>query len=183
VELENGFTPIKELIYSIRTLKNYLTTIKLHKLNIDVCGVKTDSIIVKKKFKNVVLKMFDFSDKIGCFKLEIHHGLPGELINKIKLNDIIVDKLDPIVHNISDEYDKNEINNVIVKHNIAILGALPGVGKTTTSINYKCNKKLFISPYNKLCQELHRKKFDAITLHMLLGYGHNNDVNTKMKSI
>ena len=108
--------------------------------------------------------------------------MPGELINKIKLNDIIVDKLDPIVHNINDEYDKNEINNVIKNHNIAILGALPGVGKTTSACNYKCNKKLFISPYNKLCQELRKKKFDAITLNMLLGYGCNNDVNMKMKA-
>jgi hypothetical protein len=49
IELENGFTPIKELIYSIRTLKNYLTTIKLHKIGIQACGIKTDSIIYCEK--------------------------------------------------------------------------------------------------------------------------------------
>ena len=57
------------------------------------------------------------------------------------------------------------------------LGALPGVGKTTTATNYKCEKKLFVCPYNKLCQELRKKGVDSITLNMLLALGFN--VSTK----
>jgi len=86
-------------------------------------------------------------------------------------------------HDIKDERDKNEINDVISKcKNMLILGELPGVGKTTTACNYKCNKKLFVCPYNKLCEELRRKGIDSITLNMLLGIGFNDEFNKKLSN-
>jgi peroxiredoxin len=82
---------------------------------------------------------------------------------------------------IADEFDKKEINNVISNSkSMLLLGELPGVGKTTTACNYACKKKLFVCPYNKLCQELHKKGIDAIiTLNMLLGIGFNDEFNKK----
>ena len=51
-----------------------------------------------------------------------------------------------------------------------ILGDLPGVGKSSAVKNYVNHNTLFISPYNKLCQELKKDGFVAITLNKLLGF-------------
>ena len=53
--------------------------------------------------------------------------------------------------------------------NIFVKGMLPGVGKTSACKNYK--NSLFVSPYNKLCQDLRNSGYDAITLNRLLGQG------------
>ena len=72
---------------------------------------------------------------------------------------------------IKDEYDTNEINQIFDKHNrVLIKGLYPGVGKTTAIINYKKNKTLFVTPFNKLAQQTRIKGCDAITMNMLLGY-------------
>lgn len=180
VELINGFNPIKEMIYSIRALKNYRTIQKLISNNIRVVGIKTDSILINIKDTNKAKLLFDFSDKFGCFKLETNKELPSILIERIKTKEYVF-KNEIKVHKISNEFDKNEINKVITSHDLVILGKLPGVGKTTTAKNYDCKSKLFVSPYNKLCQQLKKSGFDAITLNMLLGFGCNDEQNSKMK--
>ena len=53
--------------------------------------------------------------------------------------------------------------------NIFVKGILPGVGKTSTCKNY--DNPLFVSPYNKLCQDLRKSGYNAITLNRLLGQG------------
>ena len=68
-----------------------------------------------------------------------------------------------------------------IQHNnfIIINGLYPGVGKTTAVKN--CGLKvLFITPYNKLAQELRKENFTAITLHHLLRMG---ITGTRMKHI
>lgn len=42
--------------------------------------------------------------------------------------------------------------------------------------------KLFVCPYNKLCQALKKKGIEAITLNMLLGIGCNDEFNKKMSN-
>ena len=51
-----------------------------------------------------------------------------------------------------------------------ILGDLPGVGKSSTVKRYEGHNIQFMSPYNKLCQELKKDGFVAITLNKLLGF-------------
>jgi hypothetical protein len=45
VDLTNGFVPIKELIYDIRSLRNYETYIKMKANGIRGLGIQTDYII------------------------------------------------------------------------------------------------------------------------------------------
>ena len=63
--------------------------------------------------------------------------------------------------------------------NIFVKGSLPGVGKTTACKNNK--DVLFISPYNKLCQQLRKDGYDSITLNKLLAIGIDDDKCIKMK--
>ena len=51
-----------------------------------------------------------------------------------------------------------------------IKGLFPGVGKTTSVINFKGHRLLFVTPFNKLAQQTRVKGHDAITLNMLLGF-------------
>lgn len=181
VDLNNGFVPIKELIYDIRSLKNYQTICKLRMNNVRCVGIKTDSILFHESDKSIVKKLFDFSDKIGCYKLELDKFLPNTKIERIQNNEPVIKDINITVHKIVDERDSNEINSVISRcKKMLLLGALPGVGKTTTACNFKCSKKLFVSPYNKLCQQLRLRGYDAITLNMLLGIGMNDELNIKM---
>jgi len=180
VELTNGFLPIKEMILSIRSLKNFQTIQKLISNNIKVVGIKTDSILIHVNDTKKASKLFDFSDNFGCFKLETKKELPNKLIERIITPEFVL-KNELIVHKIKNEFDKDELNKVIDKNNVIILGKLPGVGKTTTAKNFTCKNKLFISPYNKLCQQLRKSGFDSITLNMLLGFGCNDEQNSKMK--
>jgi hypothetical protein len=181
VEMTNGFVPILEMIYSIRTLKNYNTACKLQKHGIKVVGIKTDSILINNSDVKKAKVLFNFEDRIGFYKMEYKKMLPSTLIERIQNKMVDMNKYEVKQHQIKDEFNVKEINKVIDKHDVVILGNLPGVGKSTTACDYECKKKLFVSPYNKLCQALRKKGFDAITLNMLLGYGANDAINLKMK--
>ena len=171
--LTNGFLPIKELIYDIRDLKNYNTFKKLTEARIKVFGIKTDSLMIADTPKNVgiVKDIFDLSDKIGNFKIEKSKFL---LNSEIKCNDNELPKIKRInvrEHTINNEYDNQELLGMMINKNIFVKGMLPGVGKTSACKNYK--NSLFVSPYNKLCQDLKKSGYDAITLNKLLGQGIN----------
>lgn len=81
-ELTNGFLPIKELIYEIRSLKNYQTYQQLKQNNIKVHGIKTDSLLINNNPKNrkLVKEIFNLSEEIGCYKLEFDKYLTDKKI-------------------------------------------------------------------------------------------------------
>jgi len=64
-----------------------------------------------------------------------------------------------------------------------IKGILPGVGKSYTASKYESEKKLFVSPYNKLCQQLRKDGHEAVTLNKLMGEGLCTEQNLKMKPL
>ena len=167
----NGFLPIKELIYDIRDLKNYNTYKKLTDAKIKVFGIKTDSLMIADTPKNVktLREAFDLSNKIGNHKIERNKFL---INSEIKCNDNELPKITTInvrEHSKNNEYDNQELLSIRKDKNIFIKAILPGVGKTSTCKNY--NNPLFVSPYNKLCQDLRMSGYDAITSNRLLGQG------------
>ena len=169
--LTNGLLPIKELIYEIRDLKNYNTYKKLVDAKIQVFGIKTDSLMIADTPKNVktVREVFDFSDKIGNYQLERNKSL---INSEIKCNDNELPKITTInvrEHSINNEYDSHQLLSIMKDKNIFVKGILPGVGKTSACKNYK--NPFFVSPYNKLCQDLRKSGYNAITLNRLLGQG------------
>ena len=66
------------------------------------------------------------------------------------------------------EYDVNEMKEILQKYDkVMIKGLLPGSGKTTAVKNSGYDV-LFVTPYNKLCQELRKENYDSVTLNKLL---------------
>ena len=88
------------------------------------------------------------------------------IIEKIKINE----------HEIKDEYDNNKILNIMKDKNIFVKLLYPVSVKLRLETN---EKVLFISPYNKLCQQL--RKDGYITLNKLLGVGIDDNPLIKMK--
>ena len=169
--LTNGFLPIKELIYDIRDLKNYNTFKKLTEAKTKVYGIKTDSVMIADTPKNVriVKDIFDLSDKIGNFKIEKNKFL---LNSEIKCSDNELPKITRVdirEHNVNNEYDSQELMSIMKDKNVFKKGILPGVGKTSACKIH--DDSLFVSPYNRLCQDLRKSGHVAITLNKLLGQG------------
>ena len=134
-------------------------------------GIKTDAILVDNS-KEELEKHFTFnSHEIGGIKFEsgkscVDHRI-GQHINE-SFN-IVQPKVNNIV--IKDEYDTREFNEKFDQYNrIMIKGLFPGVGKTTSVINFKGHRLLFVTPFNKSAQQTRVKGHDAITLNMLLGF-------------
>jgi len=82
---------------------------------------------------------------------------------------------------LNNEYDLSEIKQVLQANNRTIICAdIPGAGKSTSIKN--CGfELLFVTPYNKLSQELRKDGFDSVTLHNLLGMGITDEQNKKAK--
>ncbi len=75
-----------------------------------------------------------------------------------------------------------ELKNISINNNVFFKGLYPGVGKTTACSMFEGNK-LFITPYNKLCQQL-RLKYNnskAITFNKLFGLNLSDEKNYKSK--
>ena len=84
-------------------------------------------------------------------------------------NDLIEFK-QPVVNiiKLKDEWDANEMKEVLHKYDRVFISAnLPGSGKTTAVKNSGSVTDI-ITPYNKLCPELRKEKYDSVTLNKLL---------------
>ena len=182
-DLQSGFLPIKDLIYEIRSLKNYQTCVKLMENDIEPLGVKTDSILFDISHTETVEKLFDMKDTIGCFKIEHNKELPNTLLQRGSIEMPKIINYDPIVHPIKDEYNGKEINSVLKQHNILILATCAGAGKSYCASKYPCEKQLWVCPYNTICLDA-RKKYDvtAITLDKLFGWGQHDKEHSARKS-
>ena len=105
-----------------------------------------------------------------------------QCINSIRNNDLIEFK-QPVVNIIkrNDEYDVNEMKNKLHQYDrVYIKGLLHGTDKTTGAKNsgYKLQ---FVTPYNKLCQELRKEIYNSVTLNKLLNINIVGEYNKKAK--
>ena len=80
-------------------------------------------------------------------------------------------------YDIKNEYDNQELLYIMKDKNSFIKGMLLGVSKITACKNN--NICLFVSPYNKLCQDLRKDGHNAITLNQLLGQGIDDHMKIK----
>jgi hypothetical protein len=171
--LTNGFLPIKELIYEIQKIKLFNLHKRCVRKNLSIVGVKTDCVLVDET-EDKLLSLFNTKDKIGGVKIETNkkcNEIKIQLTKGIDIDALMVLVAPIVVNNvlIVDEWDTNEINAVFENSAITLVkGEYAGVGKTYCVQQY--NKDvLFISPYNKLCQNLRKDGFESITLIKLLG--------------
>ena len=175
IDLIDGFKHIKDLIYDLQTMKLINLYDKLITNGIKPYGCNTDSIFIKETYEQVK-HLFDFSDKIGCFKFETDKNIKCQKDNigsRIQQEIKGVPNVPlPMVEDIKidDEFDEKETLEIFKQHNkVLCLGTLPGVGKTTAVKNLAKygQKVLFVTPYNKLCQEHRKDNIDAITFNKL----------------
>lgn len=169
--LTEGFRPIKEMIYNLMSIKLFNLYKDATSKGVAVIGIKTDALLIMKS-KSEVGKFFKFDNEIGGIKFETGKCLTNKKIAQeqnqsfgqqveIKINDI----------QIMNELDSKEINKIFDKNHCTLIkGLYPGVGKTTSVLNYVGHTILFITPFNKLAQALRKKGRDAITLNMLIGF-------------
>ena len=169
--LVDGYRPIKEIIYDKMAIKMFDLYKDVVTKGLIPKGIKTDAILVSEsRFKLEKLFTFD-SSKIGGLKFEKEKYCTNRKICQLANEPFIINvstvKDIPIV----DEYDTAEFKKVFDTHNrLNIKGLFPGVGKSTSVINYKGHNLLFVTPFNKLAQETRSKGHQAITLNMLLGF-------------
>ena len=166
-DLDETFNPIKDLIYDIQLLKLWQLYKQLHDNNITVYGIKTYCLLVNEDV-NTLSKFFKFDSVIGGVKFE---SCNKPINRKICMfdNDLIEFKQPEVnIIKLKDEYDVNEMKETLQKNNhVMVNGELPGTGKTT-AVKNSGYKVLFVTPYNKLCQELRKEGYDSVTLNKLL---------------
>ena len=125
--------------------------------------------------------MFDFTDKIGNYKLEQDKFLSNSEVKCIDNKLPVIQNIEIKEHIVKNEYDNQELLDIMKDKNIFVKGLLPGVGKISACKNNK--NTLFVSPYNKLCQDLRKDGHGAITLNRLLGQGIDDDMKIKKYDI
>jgi hypothetical protein len=167
--LRDGFTPIKDFIYSYQRLKLFNLYQSISKAGIKVYGIKTDSMLVNIDKNEAIKRGFKFDAKIGGLKFELAKSLNGDILKR-KINELVdIPSFRSNIIEVSDEFDNNELCGLILSNKkTAVFGEYPGVGKTT-AIKQLEGKKLFVTPFNKLCQDLKMNGIDTVTLHSLIG--------------
>ena len=177
-ELTDGFLPIKEMINDIQRLKLYDMCKTCEKHGIEVHGIKTDCVLVRRRAGPKLLRVFANQidpDVIGAYKIELDKDLYGECIVMPENNN----DSDLLTHTVSntielhDEYDKDELGKVNQEHRcILYLATDAGCGKSTaSSCGYQKEHVLFVSPFNKQCLELKQDGYDAVTMNKFFGKG------------
>jgi len=179
-ELINGLKYIKEIVYQLCSLQNYQLYERLINENINVYWLKTDAFYLDQKGFEIVQNWDIIGSEIGQYKIKQKDSREPSVHYEFVENELF--KIEKSGFNnieIKDEYDTNEIINIIKTSNLCIDGE-GGVGKS--HICKQLNNKLFICPGWELCYTHDEDffinycndkdyKFKACTLHHLLGIG------------
>ena len=181
-ELTSNFRHIKDQIYDLSHLEILKAYNKLKENNINVVAIKTDCVLYE-NIKNVNIDdLFNFDNKIGCYKKETDKkAVSTPIMNRIT-NDIldIIDTI-PIISTLQNEYDNTEFKEIYDKENTLTTADLPGSGKTTSIYNYD-NDVLIICPFNKLVQENIKNGYDSITNNKLFDIKVTEELNKLTKN-
>ena len=129
------------------------------------------------------IKELVFDNSIGGIKFEDNKFLINKKIEMIENTLIQIEQPPVNVITLKNEYDLEEIKQVLQTNDkTLILGTLPGTGKTTSAKN--CGYKLlFVTPFNKLSQELRKDGYESVTLHRLLGMGITDEQTKTMSAM
>lgn len=194
--LVDGFKYIKEMIYQKMAMRMFVLFNLVVSKGIIPKGIKTDAILVSESKEELEkLLPFTFIDTSGGTKVEHIGGYKFESGKSCTNNRIFQRQNEPFnikqpevtEFKIKDEWKYDEFRELFdddnneVKNNWIIKGEFPGVGKTTTITQYKHQKLLFATPFNKLAQQTRIKGHHAITLNMLLGIFGDGQEYVKMK--
>ena len=175
--MNEGFLPVKELIYCMNRLNMYNLYTELKHKGFNIVGCKTDCMFIDEKFNESKIDKLNiiFSRNAGDFKIENSKKPPQTAVNfNYCLQDIV---MHPIFKentiNVQDEWDIKSLPNMTI-----VRSDVPGSGKSQTLKNLPYENKLFVCPWNGLTQEIEKDDYNAVTLYKLLGLnikGHRNE--------
>jgi hypothetical protein len=126
---------------------------------------------------------FESNNEIGGYKIEHQKPLPEKYLY-IKDNELIniPDFEDIQVQQFADEYDTETINKYLTEKRRVFIGAdFPGCGKSEICKNFD-KSSLFTTVFNKLCQNIEKGGFKAITFHRLFGLDINDQQSKNRRS-
>jgi hypothetical protein len=185
-ETNDGFKLISHMIYDTAHRRLFDLKKKVESYDLQVYRCNTDCLCIENNtdkfnlFYNENESLFDQDElKIGKLKIKKYKINGGSLLSVRRFNDVYqpISKLYSKEHILNNEFNNNEINQVIDKNDKLIIKAdIAGAGKTTSFINYieKYDKNaLFICPWNSLCFNLKSKGLDAMTLDKVIGLRFN----------
>ena len=182
-ELVDGFLPIKEMVYDIQRLKLYKLYEECKSNGIEVHGIKTDCVLVKKSDHLQLLEVFEkrICKKVGGLKIEHDKRLFGERLEMIENEEQHFPKTVEISLEVKDEYDKEELGELNLTNNkILYLAKDAGCGKSTASCcGFEKNEVVFVSPFNAQSIELKKEGYDGVTINKFFGKG-MGDMNMGM---
>eukprot|EP00438_Fugacium_kawagutii_P023181 Skav227407 [mRNA] locus=scaffold5580:24324:27602:- [translate_table: standard] len=171
-ELVNGFRYIKELLLQNHNFTMYEAYDKLYKNDIKVYSVKTDAFVIDAKNVEKAKSILEFHNDIGGWRVSKYGNeiiLPTKMY-EIDENELVnIPSLECKELHIKDEYDTNNIIEIIKENNPVIITAdFAGSGKS-----YICQKMvdkgyrvMFVTPTNKLLQEF---EGEALTVNKFFG--------------
>ena len=187
----DGFKLISHMIYDTGHRRLFDLKAKVESYDLEVYRCNTDCLCIendKDKFNlfyNENKSLFDQDElKIGKLKIK-NKTIYNSSFLSIKRYDDVYDSISKTYalkphskeHILKDEFNNDEINEVIDKNNKLIIKAdIAGAGKTSSFIDYiqKHDKRaLFICPWNSLCFNLKGKGLEAMTLDKVIGLRFN----------
>ena len=194
--LDEGFTPIKDLIYNLQRFHLWNVYRKLKSNGFVPLGTNTDSVIVDGNYESLH-KNFQFSREFGRYKFEREKKLRNKPI-LLTINDIVDFKImsvNTIYIESEKDFDLNipesilkynrEVISILNDHKVLFIGSgLPGSGKSVAAA-LGCNKDeiLFCTSYNMLVDVLMMDGNDAITNNKLLNLRINDDVTCAQNKV
>jgi len=189
--LQDGFYPIKLLIYDTMRLKLLQMCYDLLKNNIKIYGINTDAIFVSNTYKPI--SNIDKNSFEGIGKVKYLYNVSFDKHNKKLYTNTNIDIKPFCQHRQIDFqseerykekcYEEEIIEKLNHHNNIIVMAEFAGSGKTELCKSYinsiGINNALIIAPFNKLCQELRQNGYKAITLYKLLGTHMTDDGDEK----
>ena len=162
-ELRNGFKYIKELLLQHHNYKMQCDYQKLVDNDIKVLSVKSDAFVVQcsgfnKWSLRKTQEVLEFNDGIGGWRMakshdQIHHT-GTQLFEQKSCEYVEIPIIKSKRINVMDEYDENELVDLVEKHRVVMIKAkFAGAGKSTICKNMerlKGYKVLFVVPTNNL---------------------------------
>ena len=149
---------------------------KLHQNGINVYSVKTDAFTIARSDITKARELLIFNNEIGGWRILSDEYIKFPTVDyEITQNELIqIPIYESKTIDIVDEYDTDNIIEIIKEHNIMMIrGEVPGTGKS-----YICQKKvdnnykvIFVTPTNKFLQAF---EGEAMTINKFFGINYGD---------
>ena len=169
--LRNGFRYVKELLLQYHNFRMYQDYSKLYQNGINVFSVKTNAFTIQRSDITKARELLIFNNEIGGWRVSNDESNKFPTVDyEVSQNELIqIPVYESKTIDIVDEYDTDNIIEIIKEHNIMMIrGEVPGTGKSyiCQKIVDKGYKVIFVTPTNKFLQAF---EGEAMTINKFFG--------------